>query len=80
MIHNLDILEQFFEEIRLDIKLFEVRKDKDGRFFSVGDILILREVNNSPFEHIATGRMMNVEVTYISSYIPNYKILQIKKL
>ena len=80
MIHSLDILEQFFEEILLDIKLFEVRKDKDERVFSIGDTLVLREVNNHPFEHIPTGRTMDVEVTYISSYIPGYKILQIKKV
>lgn len=80
MIHNLDILEQFFEEILLDIKLFEVRKDKDERVFSIGDTLVLREVNNNPFEHISTGRTMNVEVTYISSYVHGYKILQIRKV
>lgn len=80
LIHSLDILPQFFEDIYFDIKLFEVRKDKPNRIFSVGDYLLLREVNEPPFEKIYTGRTIYVEVTYISSYIPGYKILQIKKV
>lgn len=80
MKHILDILPQFFEEIKFDIKLFEVRKDKDGRVFAVGDVLELREVNDPPFQNIPTGRTMIVEVVYISSYIPSYKVLQIKKI
>jgi hypothetical protein len=80
VIHSLDIFPQFFEEIKLNIKLFEVRKDKPNRIFSIGDFLLLREVNESPFENIYTGRSLYVEVTYISSYVPNYKVLQIKKV
>jgi uncharacterized protein YqfB (UPF0267 family) len=77
---NLDILPNFFEDILFDRKTFEVRKDKPNRNFSIGDILVLSEVNEEPFQNIKTGRVMKVEVTYISSYIPGYKILQIRKV
>lgn len=78
MLIELDILPNFFEDIYFGYKRFEIRKDKEGRVFNVGDVLKLKEVNEPPFEKLYTGRYIEVEVVYISSYIPNYKVLGIK--
>ena len=73
---ELDILSKFFNDILEDRKTFEIRKDKPNRKFHVGDVLLLKEIDDYGY----TGREIKVEITYISNYIDGYKVLQIKKI
>jgi ASC-1-like (ASCH) protein len=61
MEHNLKTRPEFFNELWLGRKTFEVRKD--DRDFQVGDTLVLREWN--PQSESYTGRDVVSEVTYI---------------
>jgi len=60
--HELKTLPMYFDPILSGEKTFEIRKD--DRFFLVGDRLLLREYD--VFEY--TGRVLTVEVTYITAY------------
>jgi ASC-1-like (ASCH) protein len=61
MTHNLKIWKEYFEEVFMGRKTFEVRKN--DRNFHKGDILILKEWDNEKQEY--TGREMARNVTYI---------------
>lgn len=59
--HELKIWPEYFEEIRLETKKFEIRKD--DRAFRTGDILYLREY--LPHTRQYTGREIKARVDYI---------------
>jgi len=61
MIHELKILNKYFEEVFLSHKTFEIRKN--DRNFRKGDKLILKEWDDS--KQIFTGRKLARTVTYI---------------
>jgi len=58
MLHELNILPEYFQAVKTGIKTFEVRKNDRG--FEVGDILILRE-----WDGTYTGPNIKVKTTYI---------------
>lgn len=53
------VLPEFYEELRMHRKTFEIRKD--DRDYQVGDILVLREWNGKEY----TGSKTKREITYI---------------
>lgn len=59
MVHELKILPQYFDAVRLGYKSFELRKD--DRDYRVGDILLLKEWNGKEY----TGDECCREVGYI---------------
>jgi hypothetical protein len=59
--HELKTWPTFFEHVLAGRKLFEIRKD--DRNYRSGDLLHLREFDNTTQAY--TGREMEVEVTYI---------------
>ena len=61
MIHELKTWSEYFEEVFMGHKTFEVRKN--DRDFKVGDTLILKEWND--FREIFTGRELTKTVTYV---------------
>ena len=61
MVHTLKTWIEYFEEVLMGHKTFEIRKN--DRDFKVGDMLILREWDNS--KEIFTGRSIAVNVIYI---------------
>ena len=60
-IHELKTWKEYFEEVFMGRKTFEVRKN--DRNFQKGDILILKEWDNEKQEY--TGRQMARAVSYI---------------
>lgn len=60
-IHELKIWKEYFEEVFMGRKTFEVRKN--DRNFQKGDILILKEWDNEKQEY--TGRQMARGISYI---------------
>lgn len=60
MIHELKILNEYFEEVFMGRKTFEIRKN--DRNFKKGDKLILQEWNPKTGKY--TGREMARNVTY----------------
>jgi len=67
MIHNLKTWPEYFEQVVIGTKTFEIRKN-DDRTFSVGDILKLEEFDSVKQEY--TGRISIVIVTYILAEQP----------
>ena len=63
-IHRLKILPEYFEAQKNRVKTFEIRKN--DRNFKVGDGLMLYEIN--PKTEQKTGRILEVQVTYITDY------------
>lgn len=64
--HTLKSWPQFFKEILLENKTFEIRKDDRG--FKVGDEILLREWNNESLVYTGyTGRQALLTITYITS-------------
>lgn len=61
MIHELKTWSEYFEEVLIGDKTFEIRKN--DREFKKGDTLILKEWNN--FDEIFTGRELIRTVTYV---------------
>lgn len=61
MFHELKTLPEYFEEIWIKNKSFEIRKN--DRNFSVGDQLILREYSEEDERY--TGRAIQAYVPYI---------------
>lgn len=61
-IHELKILSEYFWDIVVEQKTFEIRKN--DRDFQVGDHLILKEFKREK----PTRRWIAVEVTYITDY------------
>ena len=62
MIHNLKTWPEYYEQVAIGAKTFEIRRTAD-RIFKVGDTLNLQEYD--PDEKLYTGRKMRVIVTYI---------------
>ena len=66
-LHDLKILEEYFEAKLKGVKPFELRLDDRG--FNVGDRLRLREIRpiqgSEPLMHEYTGRVLITEVLYI---------------
>jgi hypothetical protein len=60
-IHELKTCKEYFEEVFMGRKTFEVRKN--DRNFQKGDILILKEWDNEKQEY--TGRQMARGISYI---------------
>ena len=60
-IHELKTWKEYFEEVFMGRKTFEVRKN--DRNFQKGDILILKEWDNENQEY--TGRQMARGISYI---------------
>jgi hypothetical protein len=59
MLHKLKISPRFYNDIEVNGKRFEIRRDDRG--YQVGDIMVLREIDNNTF----TGRTIYALVTYI---------------
>ena len=64
--HHLKILPEYFLQVAIGNKTFELRKN--DRDFKVGDIIFLEEWDNE-----YTGRVLELEITYILS---NFKGLE----
>ena len=64
--HHLKILPEYFQQVAIGNKTFELRKN--DRDFKVGDIIFLEEWDNE-----YTGRVLELEITYILS---NFKGLE----
>jgi len=61
MIHELKTCNEYFEEVFMGHKTFEIRKN--DRDFKKGDTLILKEWDN--FRETFTGRELARTVTYV---------------
>ena len=59
MIHELKIKPQYYEDIKIGIKTFEIRKN--DREFNLGDILILNEYDSGAGTY--NGHILIVRVT-----------------
>ncbi len=66
MIHDLKIWPEFFDDLLVGFKPFELRKD--DRPYAVGDTLRLREWN--PDSQRYTGRCADRNVTYLLRHRP----------
>lgn len=60
--HHLKIAPEYYNQVRLGVKTFEIRKN--DRDFQVGDTLLLKEYEDTKF----TGNILRVVVTYITDY------------
>lgn len=80
MIHELKIHPEYFQDVILNLKKFEIRLN--DRNYQEGDILILNEWN--PETQTYTGRQVKRRVFNMYSNLPglkpNYVLLQIRKL
>ena len=80
--HELKTISHFFEQIVKKNKLFEIRKN--DRNFCVGDVLLLREIeeNHSGVNELYTGRIKAVQVTYITDFAqkPEYVVMGISHI
>lgn len=80
MTHELKIHPQYFKDVLLNLKKFEIRKN--DRNYQEGDVLILNEFN--PETQKYTGNQVKRKVFYIlkdaPGLLPDYVILQITKL
>jgi len=61
-VHELKILNEYFEGVNEGLKTFEIRKN--DRNFQVGDFLLLKEYTGEQF----TGREILQQVTYMTNY------------
>ena len=78
MIHELKLRREFFNDMRLGIKKFEIRKD--DRDYKVGDALFLKEIDEAGGE---TGRYLVRQVDYIyrgEFCLPGYCVMSISAL
>lgn len=81
MTHALKTYPEYFKDIELGIKKFELRKD--DRDFKVGDVLLLQEYN--PVNEKYTGKELSVLVEYILrnaeiiGLIPGFCIMGIRE-
>jgi hypothetical protein len=60
-VHELKIKQNYFNDIRVNDKSFEIRKNDRG--FEVGDILLLKVIDEVTEEY--TGHDMFIKVMYI---------------
>ena len=70
MLHEMKLLEQYYDDVQIGNKPFELRKD--DRNVQEGDKLLLREWTGEEY----TGRQMQVEVTYVLRDCPQYGLMQ----
>ncbi|MBS5385389.1 MAG: DUF3850 domain-containing protein [Eubacterium sp.] len=64
MIHELKIKPQYYEDVKIGLKPFEIRKN--DRDFKFGDILILNEYSlDDSGAGTYSGRALTVRVTYL---------------
>ena len=63
MTHKLKILSEYYYDVHIGLKPFELRKDDRG--FEVGDTLILEEYDSNLKDY--TGRKTTKKITYILS-------------
>lgn len=64
MIHELKIKPQYYEDVKIGLKPFEIRKN--DRDFKPGDILILNEYSlDDSGAGTYSGRALTVRVTYL---------------
>lgn len=79
-VHGLKIRTEYFADVYLEIKTFEIRKN--DRDYRVGDFLILNEVRQLNEEEgpIPTGRSLSVKITYMTDYEQKegYVVMSIK--
>ncbi|TBR44353.1 DUF3850 domain-containing protein [Marinomonas agarivorans] len=61
--HDLKISPVYFDDIRVGLKRFEIRKN--DRDFKVGDVVELKEWCLGSY----TGRAFEVRITYITDYV-----------
>lgn len=69
MVHEMKLLEQYFDDVVNGDKPFELRKD--DRNIQVDDEIILKEWNG---EHY-TGRWAKANVTYVLRDCPQYGLM-----
>ncbi len=79
MTHELKIQPQYFKDVMLGLKRFEIRFN--DRNYQVGDTLILNEFNPNTKRY--TGEQVTRKIDYILNDVdglePDYVILQILK-
>lgn len=64
MTHELKIKPQYYEDLKIGLKTFEIRKN--DRDFKLGDILILNEYSlDDSGAGTYSGRALTVRVTYL---------------
>lgn len=68
MVHDLKIKECYFEAVDSGEKNFEIRNNND-RGFQKGDLVILRETQDSAMALIYTGRKKQIKITYVTNYM-----------
>lgn len=66
MVHELKILPEYFKEVKIGNKTFELRKD--DRQIQIGDVVILKEWTGEAY----TGNELRVGVTYVLRNCPQY--------
>ena len=80
MIHDLKTWPEYYEQVSVGAKTFEIRKN--DRDFKVGDILRLYEFD--PVEQVCSGKVTPVIVSYIlvaQPFVPEgYVCMAIHKL
>lgn len=79
MIHDLKTWPEYFEEVDLERKTFEIRRDDRAVIFKVGDSLRLLEWD--PVTKKYTGRKCTRLITYKTDYEqrPGYVVLGMKR-
>lgn len=72
MVHKLKININYFKDVLIGKKTFEVRKN--DRDYKVGDSIVLNEWNNE--EQYFTGRKVSGKITYITDFmqLPGYVV------
>lgn len=68
-VHNLKVNNIYFQELIINKKKFEIRKN--DRDYKVGDILHLREFDNEFY----SGRYIDREITYILESCPEHGLM-----
>ena len=69
MVHKKKLLTEYFEDVVLNRKTFELRKDEDN--IQAGDVLILMEWDGKDY----TGRTVYTDVTYVLRDVPQYGLM-----
>ncbi len=64
--HELKILPQYYREVVLGNKTYELRKDDRG--YNLGDLIVLKEYNNGVY----TGNEFNVTIKHLLRGCPDY--------
>lgn len=70
MEHRIKTLQPYFNDVKIGIKEFELRKN--DRDYKVGDTLILEEYDDTDFTTGYTGEVIRKTVIYILKDCPQY--------